>query len=90
RGCLHGTNTPDEKVKVLVRIILPEAERKVGSTSHGTQERINHAASSAHPASRQSYAAATRRAVSDGAANDSEVEVLMERVASMRIRTEAT
>ncbi|CAM9352312.1 unnamed protein product [Ectocarpus sp. 12 AP-2014] len=91
RGCLHGTNTPEKKVKVLVGIILPEAERKVGSTSHGTQERINHDASSAHPASRQSHAAATRRAVPDGAGkSDSDVAALMERMASMRIRTEAT
>ncbi|CBJ31628.1 Putative Leucine Rich Repeat Protein [Ectocarpus siliculosus] len=91
RDCLRGTNTPDEKVKVLVGIILPEAERKVGSTSHGTQERTNHDASSAQPASRQSHAAATRPAAPDGAAkNDLDVAALMERMASMRIRTEAT
>ncbi|CAN0229315.1 unnamed protein product [Ectocarpus sp. 12 AP-2014] len=91
RGCLRGTNTPEEKVKVLVGIILPEAERKLGSTSHGTQERSNHDASSARPAARQSHAAATRPAVPDGAAKSNiDVAVLMERVASMRIRTEAT
>ncbi|CAM9256652.1 unnamed protein product, partial [Ectocarpus sp. 13 AM-2016] len=91
RGCLRGTNTPEEKVKALVGIILPEAERKVGSTSHGTQERINNDGSSAQLASRQSHPAATRPAVPDGAAkSDIDVAALMERVASMRIRTEAT
>ncbi|CBJ31627.1 Leucine Rich Repeat Protein [Ectocarpus siliculosus] len=91
RDCLRGTNTPDEKVKVLVGIILPEAERRVGSTSHGTRERLNHDASSAQPASRQSHAAATRPAVPDGAPkSDIDVAALMERMASMRIRTEAT
>ncbi|CAB1110500.1 unnamed protein product [Ectocarpus sp. CCAP 1310/34] len=91
RDCLRGTNTADEKVKVLVGIVLPEAGRKVGLTSHGTQERANHDASSAQPASRQSHAAATRPAVPDGAAkSDIDVAALMERIASMRIRTEAT
>ncbi|CAM9187206.1 unnamed protein product, partial [Ectocarpus sp. 8 AP-2014] len=91
RGCLRGTNTPDEKVKVLVGIILPEAERKVGSTFHGKQERIDDDASSAQPASRQSHAAATRPAIPDGAAKSNiDVAALMERMASMRIRTEAT
>ncbi|CAB1100862.1 unnamed protein product [Ectocarpus sp. CCAP 1310/34] len=79
------------QVKVLVGIVLPEAGRKVGLTSHGTQERANHDASSAQPASRQSHAAATRPAVPDGAAkSDIDVAALMERMASMRIRTEAT
>ncbi|CAB1100015.1 unnamed protein product [Ectocarpus sp. CCAP 1310/34] len=74
------------QVKVLVGIILPEAERKVNSTSHGTQERANHDASSAQPASRQSHAAATRPAVPDGAAkSDIDVAALMERL----VRTEA-
>ncbi|CAN0115140.1 unnamed protein product, partial [Ectocarpus sp. 6 AP-2014] len=91
RGCLRGTNTPEEKVKVLLGIILPEAERKVGSTSHGTQERKNHDASSAQPASRQSHAAATRPAVPDVAPkSDIDVAALMEHVASMHIRMEAT
>ncbi|CAN0211870.1 unnamed protein product, partial [Ectocarpus sp. 8 AP-2014] len=83
RGCLRGANTPDEKVKVLVGIILPEAERKVGSTSHGTRQRANHDVSSAQPASQQLHAAATRPAVPDGAAkSDIDVAALMERVAS--------
>ncbi|CAM9304775.1 unnamed protein product [Ectocarpus sp. 13 AM-2016] len=91
RGCLRGTNTPDAKVKVLVGIILPEAELKVGSTSQGARERIDDDASSTQPASRQSHAAATRPAVPDSAAkSDIDVAVLMERMASMRIRTEAT
>ncbi|CAN0367475.1 unnamed protein product [Ectocarpus sp. 6 AP-2014] len=91
RGCLRGTNTPDEKVKVLVGIILPEAERKVGSTSHGTQERTNHDASSAQPASRQWHAAATRPGVPDGAAkSDIDVAALMERVASIFVRKQRT
>ncbi|CAN0244405.1 unnamed protein product, partial [Ectocarpus fasciculatus] len=78
------------QVKVLVGIILPEAERKVGSTSHGTQERINHDANSAQPASRQSHAAATRPAATDGAAkSDVDLAALMERMASMHVRTEA-
>ncbi|CAN0278401.1 unnamed protein product, partial [Ectocarpus fasciculatus] len=68
RDCLRGANTPEEKVNVLVGILLPEAEWKVGSTSHGTQERINHDANSVQPASRQSHAAATRPAATDGAA----------------------
>ncbi|CAN0062684.1 unnamed protein product, partial [Ectocarpus sp. 4 AP-2014] len=90
-GRLRGTNTPDEKVKVLVGIILPEAEAKVLATSPGTPERIDDDASSAQPASRQSHAAATRPAVPDGAAkSDIDVAALMERMASMRIRTEAT
>ncbi|CAN0197262.1 unnamed protein product, partial [Ectocarpus sp. 13 AM-2016] len=91
RGCLRGTNTPDEKVKSLVGIILPETERKVGSTPQGTRERIDDDASSARPASRQSHAAATRPAFPEGAAkSDIDVAVLMERMASIRIRTEAT
>ncbi|CAM9595088.1 unnamed protein product [Ectocarpus sp. 12 AP-2014] len=91
RGCLRGTNTPDEKVKALVGIILPETERKVGSTPQDTRERIDDDASSARPASRQSHAAATRPAFPEGAAkSDIDVAVLMERMASIRIRTEAT
>ncbi|CAM9920465.1 unnamed protein product, partial [Ectocarpus fasciculatus] len=73
RDCLRDTNSIDEKVQVLVGVILPEAERKSVSTFHGVEENTTHApssASSSRPTSVKLHAAANGRGDSDAAAKN--------------------